>query len=71
MPRVSLTDFYRPVVWNNGPFAASSHMVHAGGQAAHSDIRKQKKIQIFLDEVALFWMSQWAACPVQHVPCDR
>ena len=31
---------------------------------------KTKKIQIYLDEVALFWMSQWAACP-QHVPCDR
>ena len=24
---------------------------------------KTKKIQIYLDEVALFWMSQWAACP--------
>ena len=24
---------------------------------------KTKKIQIDLDEVALFWMSQWAACP--------
>ena len=24
---------------------------------------KTKKIQIYLDEAALFWMSQWAACP--------
>ena len=24
---------------------------------------KTKKIQIYLDEVTLFWMSQWAACP--------
>ena len=24
---------------------------------------KTKKIQIYLEEVALFWMSQWAACP--------
>ena len=24
---------------------------------------KTKKIQIYLDEDALFWMSQWAACP--------
>ena len=24
---------------------------------------KTKKIQIYLHEVALFWMSQWAACP--------
>ena len=24
---------------------------------------KTKKIQIYLDEVALFWMSQWEACP--------
>ena len=24
---------------------------------------KTKTIQIYLDEVALFWMSQWAACP--------
>ena len=24
---------------------------------------KTKKIQIYLDEVALFWMFQWAACP--------
>ena len=24
---------------------------------------KTKKIQIYLDEVALFWMSHWAACP--------
>ena len=23
----------------NGPFAASGHMVHAGGQAAHWDIQ--------------------------------
>ena len=24
---------------------------------------KTKKIQIYLDEVVLIWMSQWAACP--------
>ena len=24
---------------------------------------KTKKIQIYLDEVAFFWMSQWVACP--------
>ena len=26
----------------NGPFAASSHMVHAGGQAAHWDIQNKE-----------------------------
>ena len=25
----------------NGPFAASGHMVHAGGQAAHWDIQNK------------------------------
>ena len=25
----------------NGPFAAGSHMVHAGGQAAHWDIQNK------------------------------
>ena len=34
---------------------------HAGEQATHWDI-KTKKIQICLDEVALFWMPQWTAC---------
>ena len=27
---------------NNGPFAASGHMVHAGGQAAHWDIQNKE-----------------------------
>ena len=45
----------------NGPFAASGHMVHAGGQAAHWDIQNKENSN-YLDEVALFWMSQWAAC---------
>ena len=27
--------------WFNGPFAASGHMVHAGGQAAHWDIQNK------------------------------
>ena len=26
----------------NGPFAASGHMVHAGGQAAHWDIQNKE-----------------------------
>ena len=26
----------------NGPFAASDHMVHAGGQAAHWDIQNKE-----------------------------
>ena len=26
---------------DNGPFAASGHMVHAGGQAAHWDIQNK------------------------------
>ena len=34
---------------------------HAGEQATHWDI-KNKKMQIYLDEVALLWMSQWTAC---------
>ena len=29
------------VKWN-GPFAASGHMVHAGGQAAHWDIQNKE-----------------------------
>ena len=44
----------------NGPFAASGHMVHDGGQAAHWDIQNKENV---FNEVALFWMSQWAACP--------
>ena len=48
---------------NNGPFAASGHMVHAGSASCPLGHPKQKKIQIYLDEVALFWMPQWAACP--------
>ena len=28
--------------WDNGPFAASGHMVHAGGQAAHWDIQSKE-----------------------------
>ena len=27
---------------SNGPFAASGHMVHAGGQAAHWDIQNKE-----------------------------
>ena len=27
--------------YENGPFAASGHMVHAGGQAAHCDIQNK------------------------------
>ena len=34
---------------------------HAGEQATHWT-SKTKKMQICLDEVALFWMSQWTAC---------
>ena len=28
--------------FENGPFAASGHMVHAGGQAAHWDIQNKE-----------------------------
>ena len=45
---------------SNGPFAASGHMLKGKLPTGAS---KTKKIQIYLDEVALFWMSQWAACP--------
>ena len=32
---------YAPITTENGPFAASGHMVHAGGQAAHWDIQNK------------------------------
>ena len=31
-----------PELKHNGPFAASGHMVHAGGQAAHWDIQNKE-----------------------------
>ena len=31
----------------NGPFAASGHMVHAGGQAAHWDIQNKENSNLF------------------------
>ena len=47
----------------NGPFAASGHMVHTGGQAAHSGTSKTKRLHQDKFEFSLFWMSQQAACP--------
>ena len=34
--------FLLQVASHNGPFAASGHMVHAGGQAAHWDIQNKE-----------------------------
>ena len=36
-----MTDHFK-VVFANGPFAASGHMVHAGGQATHWDIQNKE-----------------------------
>ena len=36
-----VTLFIRTTARPNGPFAASGHMVHAGGQAAHWDIQNK------------------------------
>ena len=47
---------------SNGPFAASGHMVHAGGQVAHWT-SKTKRLHQDKFAFSLFWMSQWAACP--------
>ena len=38
-----------------------------------TETSKTKKIQIYLDEVALFWMSHGpeGKLALRHVPCDR
>ena len=33
--------------WINGPFAASGHMVHAGGQATHWDIQNKQNSNLY------------------------
>ena len=43
---------------------------HAGEQATHWDIQNKENAFICLDEVALFWMSQWTACsPAWRILC--
>ena len=58
------------VYWGgNGPFAASGHMVHAGGQAAHWDIQNRKFKFILMKSLCFGCPSGQLA--LQHVPCDR
>ena len=52
----------------NGPFAASGHMVHAGGQAVLGHPKQSDFIKINLNFLCFGCPSRQLA--LQHVPCD-
>ena len=59
-------------MWNkqNGPFAASGHMVHAGGQAAQLPTGTSKTKRLHQDKFEFSLFCPSGQLVLQHVPCD-